>query len=233
MFKVGATRLSMPTPERRCFGLPCILESPYGSPPRLYPPLALRPRSWRPRPPTPPLALPPRARPNLFLRLLLPSLPSPRPDRLQRNSSRLRIPAHRNQFRWLRPNLVRANPILVFQQQSRGDGYLLGRPTRLHPPDHQHLPARHAAPILPLFPLLRQCRIRFLRLPIRQHASRSRLHLSLPGPARISPAPRSPQSAHPPRDLSSSLGMVPHLLRVRHSQNRQRRSSMAPFHRHG
>src|SRR6267154_4896448 len=122
MFKVGATRLSMPTPERRCFGLPCILESPYGSPPRLYPPLALRPRSRRPRPPPPPLALPPRARPNLFLRLLLPNLPNPRPTRLHSNSPRLRIPARRHQFRRLRSLLVRAHASLVFQQQSRPNG---------------------------------------------------------------------------------------------------------------
>src|SRR6267154_5578530 len=219
MFKVGATRLSMPTPERRCFGLPCILESPYGSPPRLHPPQALRPRSRRPRPSLPPLALSPRARPDLFLRLLLPNLPNPRPNRLQRNPPRLRIPARHHQFRRLRPFLVRAHSALVFQQQPRPNGHRLDRPLRLRPPHHQHLPARHAPPLLRLLSLLRQCRVRVLRLPIRQYASRSRLHLSFPGPTRISPPPSSAQSAHPRRDLSSSLGMVPHLLRVRHRQN--------------
>src|SRR5712672_3442453 len=185
----------------------CIRAISHEPPPCLHPPLALRPRARRPRPPPPPLALPPRARPNLFLRLLLPNLPNPRPARLQWNSPRLRIPARRHQFRRLRPFLVRAHSALVFQQQPRPNGPRLDWPPRLRPPHHQHLPARHAPPLLCLLSLLRQCRIRVLRLPIRQHASRSRLPLSFPGHAGISSPPSSAQSAHPRRDLSSSLGM--------------------------
>src|SRR5882762_3938143 len=171
--------------------LACILElhtrTPDGSPPILHPPLALRPRSRRPRPPPPPLVFLPRSRRNLLLRLPFPDLPNPRPDRLQRNSPCLRIPPRRNQFRRRRPLLVRAHPALDFQQQSRPDGHLLDRHPSLRSPHPQHPPSRYAPPMLPLFSLLRQCRIRFLRLSIRQHASRSRFHLPLPRPARISP----------------------------------------------
>src|SRR6266404_4682211 len=218
LLPIPKPRPSRPPTPRLYIGN-CTRAISHEPPPRLHPQLALRPRSRRPRPPPPPLALPPRARPNLFLRLLLPNLPNPRPNRLQRNSPRLRIPARRHQFRRLRPFLVRAHSAVVFQQQPRPNGHRLDRPTRLRPPHHQHLPARHAPRLLRLLSLLCQCRVRVLWLPVRQHASRSRLHLPLPRSTRISSTPRFPQSTHPRRHLSSPLGMVPHLLRVRHLQH--------------
>src|SRR6266404_1258710 len=232
LLPIPKPRPSRPPTPRLYIGN-CTRAISHEPPPRLHPPHALRPRPWRTRPPPPPLALPPRARPDLFLRLLLPNLPNPRPTRLQRNSPRLRIPARRYQFRRLRPFLVRAHSAVVFQQQPRPSGPRLDWPPRLRPAHHQHLPARHAPPLLRLLSLLRQCRVRVLRLPIRQHASRSRLPLSFPGPTRISSPPSSAQSTPTRRHLSSPLGMVAHLLRVRHRQNRQRRSPVAPLHRDG
>jgi len=83
--------------------------------------------------------------------------------------------------------------------------------------------------------LLRQRRIRVLRLPVRRHGSSKAGFLSLfLAPARISSRPGA-KTARPCAPVCSSFygEWFRILLRIRHRQNRQRRSPVAPLHRHG
>src|ERR1700739_1585332 len=220
-------------PPYRVPARPCILEPRHGSPSCLRPPLALRSRAWCARPPPPALALPPCSGLDLLLRLLLANLSNPRPPGPGRNSPRLRIFARRHQFHRLRPFLVRPHTSLVLRRKPHAHDPLLDRPPRFRPSHHQHFSSRDASTLLHLLLVLRHRRIRFFRLPIRRHAPRSRLYLSFPCSSRISSRSRAAKSANARQHLSASLGMVSHLLRIRHRQNRQRRPRVAPPHRHG
>src|SRR5260370_12687305 len=212
---------------------PVYWEPRHGSPSCLRLPLALRSPAWCARPPPPALALPPCSGLDLLLGLLLPNFPNPRPPGPGRNSPRRGIFARSYQFHRLCPFLVRTDPSLVLRRKPHAHDPLLYRPPRFRPSHHQHFPSRDASTLLHLLLVLRHCRIRFFRLPIRRHAPRSRFYLSLSRPSRISSRSCAAKSANARQHLSPSLGMVSYLLRIRSRQNRQRRSPMAPLHRHG
>ena len=97
--------------------------------------------------------------------------------------------------------------------------------------DPQSVAAAVAARLFCLLSFVRLLGAGFRRLSIRRNAARSRFPGAVFRSARIAPRPRRVQPAFARESVSFEMGMVLHLFRIGHRENRERRSILAPPHR--
>ena len=172
--------------------------------------------------------IPARPRIDLFLGILFAPLSNQGPDWPAGNSSRERLPRRRRRIAPRpQPLLVRAIPLLVLLQFTHADGDHLDRLARIRLRLPQSLAAPQLLRLLRLLPLVR-LRIRATSPATNPTACCSK-PASSPSSSRLADSARlgreAPALARQPLPLA--MGVVPHLLRIRHGQAAQRRSPMA------
>src|SRR5579863_1162359 len=196
-------------------------------------PLAVGLGTWRVGSPDSTLALSARSGPYLFLGLLLPDLPDPRADRPRRHPARKRLSASGSAFAWPRTLLVCANAVVVFERAADADVSLLGRHGGIAAARFECLAPWNAGNLFRMFSVIRECRGRFLWLPVRRHAAGSRIHRAFLRSAGLSSGIGGKVAAVSRQPVPAAVGVVPHLLRIRHGQDRKRRAAVAEHDRHG
>ncbi len=194
--------------------------------------LRLGARSIRPLDPS--LDLPARPRSHLFLSLLLSGVSDSRTDWPRWNSSRRRTSATDRSFLCRKSTfLVRPFAALDLQRFANAAGAVLGGHDRLAAAGVQSVAAGHAGGQLRLLSFLRRRGRRFLQLSIRRHASRSRIPLAVLCSTWAAPRTGSTNATLALQPVSASVGVVPHLLRVRNREAGEWRSAVAQLHGDG
>src|SRR5205823_5743661 len=96
-----------------------------------------------------------------------------------------------------------------------------------------HRAARDARDLFRLFLVVRERCTGFLWLSVRRYAARSWIHLAFLCPSGYPPRLGRSAAANTRQSLPSAMGVVPHLLRIGHRKDRQRRSPVAQPDRDG
>ena len=104
---------------------------------------------------------------------------------------------------------------------------LLGRHGGIAAARFECLAPRNAGNLFRMFSVIRECRGRFLWLPVRRHAAGSRIHRAFLRSAGFSPGLGCKAATVSRQPVPLAVGVVPHLLRVRHGQDRKRRAAVA------
>src|SRR5262252_2840332 len=97
----------------------------------------------------------------------------------------------------------------------------------------QLVAARLAGCVFCMLLVVRQRCAGLLRLPVRRNAARSRILLALFRSSGFASRPWTKPPALTRKPIPFAVGVVSHLLRVRHGEASQRRSAMAQLYRHG
>src|SRR5882762_10454130 len=192
--------------------------------------LAVRFRTRRGRPLDPSLDFPARAGARLLLCVFLTGFSSSWIDRTARNSSRQGISA--SLVRTVRPCelLVRTHAVVVFERAARAHGHLLGGNDRFAASGIEFLAARHAGDLFCMFPLVRECRSGFFRLPVRWDVAGSRIPCDVSCTAWFSSGMGRRKQTFARQCFPVGLGMFPDLFRIGRGEDHGRGSAVAELH---
>src|SRR5947208_8879851 len=131
------------------------------------------------------------------------------------------------------PPVVRTYAALAFKQFAIVAGVVLGRNVCIAGTGSESLAACDAHDLLRLFLVVRERGTGFLWLSVRRYAARSWIHLAFLCPSGYPPRLGRSAAANTRQSLPSAMGVVPHLLRIGHRKDRQRRSPVAQPDRDG
>ena len=174
------------------------------------------------------------AGPHLFFCVLLTRLSDSRSHRAAGNPACQRLPPSSRPVPWPPcPPVVRTYAALVFKQFAIVAGVVLGRNVCIAGTGSESLAARDAHDLLRLFLVVRERGTGFLWLSVRRYAARSWIHLAFLCPSGYPPRLGRSAAANTRQSLPSAMGVVPHLLRIGHRKDRQRRSPVAQPDRDG
>jgi hypothetical protein len=185
------------------------------------------------------LAVSPRSRADFLLRVLFPSFPDSRADRprgpvadghLPQRGGACAGPTRRSGLAAL---LVCSDRALGGCERSRAARTVLGGASGVGAAPAQSVAARDDLRLPGAVHVVCDRRAGFFRLPIRRHAARRGVRRTVFCPGRLASRLGRCDPAIAREPLPSALGMVSHLLRIRHREDGGPRPGMAEFHRVG
>src|SRR5437667_11050039 len=197
-------------------------------------PVVIRLGAWRLGSLDLPLDFLANAGPHLFFCVLLTRLSDSRSHRAARNLACQRLPGSSRPVPWPPcPPVVCTYAALVFKQLAYVAGVVLDGDVCIALACLEYLAARDARDLFRLFLVVRERCTGFLWLSVRRYAARSWIHLAFLCPSGYPPRLGRSAAANTRQSLPSAMGVVPHLLRIGHRKDRQRRSPVAQLDRDG